>query len=147
MERQVGCEVDRTSKVHQIVSHWKSCAEFRRGPNIDEWVPWDLPVMIHQNIFMSNILDGVMRIEVKTEVYDKPSVQCDCDARRPMSAVEIKVGFCEFQCLDYNVLIALVPRSLDTLMLSKKAKRHSHRRTASLQIASHENSGIQERER
>ena len=38
----------------------------------------------------------VMRIMVQTEVYDKPSVQCDCDARRPMSAVGIKVESASF---------------------------------------------------
>ena len=45
--------------------------------------------MIHQNIFMRNILDEVMRIMVKMEVCDQPSVQCDCDARKPMSKLKV----------------------------------------------------------
>ena len=39
----------------------------------------------------------VMRvIMVQTEVYDKPSVQFNCDARRLMSAVGSKVGSASF---------------------------------------------------
>ena len=52
--------------------------------------------MIHQNIFMSNTLDGAMRVMVKTEVCDQPSVRCDCDARRPKSVVRVRAGSANF---------------------------------------------------